>query len=217
MDKIRCVEYFAAPAIWEEGGRNGGEGYAVVITDGSGEAKEILRKEYVTCGRHGLFYIEKGDYIVKAMCRKDASPPTVVEVYQVKRVDFDDEEDSYVAEVELIAKWGKDLEGTIPSYLTYAIQAAEQKAMCPLCDHVHFGKNSTSVNVEKKDGKFRVTARCAGIIPDVQVVCETYNDAMEVLHRLWDQAHDANMRTLRLCLQVWDAEKRLIDLRKESM
>jgi hypothetical protein len=138
--KIRCDRYFDEPAIWEEGGRAGNEGYCVIIADDTGEPKQVLEQQYFVCGRHGLFYIEEGDFVIKASYVKNADPPTVVEVYLVQDISRD--EDSYSAELQLIAKWGKDLEGTIPSYLTYAMQAAEQKAMCPLCDHVHFGRQS---------------------------------------------------------------------------
>jgi hypothetical protein len=141
--KIRCDTYFDEPALWEEGGRDSGQGYAVIITDGAGERKEVVKEQYdVSCGRHALFCIEEGDFIIKASYLKDAHPPTVVEVYQIKRIGFDDEEDSYIADVELIAKWGKDLEGTIPPYLTYAIKSAEEKAMCCGCSHIHFGRYS---------------------------------------------------------------------------
>jgi hypothetical protein len=140
--KIRCDTYFDEPALWEEGGRNGNEGYAVVVCDKLGEGKEILMENYITCGRHGLFYIEEGDYIVKAMYRKDASPPTLVEVYQVRDIVCDAEDEEYIAETELIAKWGADLEGKLPAFLSSAVQAAEEKAMCALCDHVHYGRQS---------------------------------------------------------------------------
>jgi hypothetical protein len=139
--KIRCDKYSDEPAIWEEGGRDGNEGYALIIAASDGEPKEVVKERYdVSCGRHALFCVEEGDFIIKASYLKDAHPPTVVEVYQIKRVGFDDEEDSYVAQVELIAKWKKDLEGRLPPYLGPAVQAAEEKAMCCACDHVHYGR-----------------------------------------------------------------------------
>jgi hypothetical protein len=133
------VEYCGEPALWEEGGRDGGQGYALVIADETGEPKELIEQQYVNCGRHGLFRLEVGDFIVKAMYHRDATPPTLVEVYQVSWAGYDHEEGGFVAETELVARWGKDLEGKVPAYLTNAIQAAEDKAMCPLCDHVHYG------------------------------------------------------------------------------
>jgi hypothetical protein len=78
-------------------------------------------------------------------------------------------------------------------------------------------KNSSEikVTVEKMtNGKFVVCAHCGGVIPDVEVTCDSWEEASKVLDELESRVEEAESKAFHLLMQVWGAQHRLF--RKEE-
>jgi hypothetical protein len=69
------------------------------------------------------------------------------------------------------------------------------------------------VTVERMtSGKFVVCAHCGGVIPDVEVTCDSWEEASIVLDDLWRRAQEAESKAFQLQLQAWGAQHRLFDI-----
>jgi prefoldin subunit 5 len=154
---VICVEHECEPALWEKGGLLGDSGYALVIADKLGKPKPVLMRGDIRCGKHGLFFVEDGDYIIEATYEEHRKPPVIVKVFQVIETLYHYEEGYPFARAALIARRRHKLRGTIPDCLTSAVKAAEEKMMCRLCDHIHYGCKDEQIATKPRRCEMRPT------------------------------------------------------------
>lgn len=123
------------PALWEEGGGYTHTGRGVIVAGPFGEPLKpfyIRRKGHLANAHHALLPLKLGYYVVRAYhYREDFT----IEVYRV--VDINLNEDT--ATLELVAQFDEEAwDREPPAYLTAAIEAAREKAVCYHCRKPYF-------------------------------------------------------------------------------
>lgn len=134
---MKCaVTNTGLPALWEEGGYSGDAGEAVIITDVVGCP---LRPVYIDnhkdniCGKHALFVIEPGYFIVKVKHNMGNFRISISEVVLV----------TYEGDVieKNVATFEHGRWNTLPQRgLSTAIATALEKSLCYKCREPHYYK-----------------------------------------------------------------------------
>ncbi|BER92701.1 hypothetical protein [Atrimonas thermophila] len=123
------------PALWEEGGGYSNTGEAQIICGPQGEPLSpiyIRKKGPLANSKHALFLIRPGYYVIRAYHhRRDFD----IDVLRIENVDVDGEE----AEVALVCQFDQgEWDSSLPSFLSAAVEAAKEKAVCYHCREPHF-------------------------------------------------------------------------------
>jgi hypothetical protein len=130
------ITKFGLPAIWEQGGMKIHKGYALIITNKSGQPKTpiyIKHKDNIN-GKHALFVVKIGDHLIECTKTKKEYP---IKVYQIVKIDLD--------ELKVYCNLIKDFDDSL---FVNAIDAAYNKAGTIKCTKVFFSKQ------RKLDEKF---------------------------------------------------------------
>ena len=125
------------PAIWEKGGGMSNTGYATIVAGAQGEKlipAYVNRRGHLAIGKHALFIIHPGYYVVLAdHHRRDFE----IKVYRITSIDKKEQ----LANVELVCEYSMgewDVEP--PGFLKLAIDAAVDKASCYHCRETHYAE-----------------------------------------------------------------------------
>jgi len=126
------------PALWEEGGGATNTGEAQIIAGPHGEklkAVYVKTKGHRANGRHALFIVQLGYYIIKVNYWNKQSPPYDVKIYQIQQIqEFienpDRPDDKKLLAIAVINEEKPELKE--------AVEAAIQKARCYHCRTPHY-------------------------------------------------------------------------------
>ena len=125
------------PALWESGGGYRNTGDATIVAGKSGQPKRatyIRRRGELANAPHALIVLEVGDHIVEAHHHRE---DFTVEIFKV--LGFEEEDGEMFALVELVNRFDRgEWDAELPAFLTDAVEASVNKALCYHCREPHF-------------------------------------------------------------------------------
>lgn len=125
------------PAAWEAGGGRMNTGDATIVAGPQGEPLRplyIRGRGHLANGSHALFAVRPGFHVIQADHHRG---DFAITVYRLVALDMEAGE----AEAEVVARYDRgEWEPPLPPHLEAAVEAAQAKARCYHCRHVHYFK-----------------------------------------------------------------------------
>lgn len=130
------------PALWESGGASTNKGYSQIITGCFGETLHPIYQPgggHLCCGRHALFILQKGFYVINVFQRRGVFPE--IYIYKIIKLNVPNLNEEWEANAEVLlinefseGEWDIDLEENLKN----AVNAARDKSCHYHCRSTYY-------------------------------------------------------------------------------